>query len=319
MITRDDKSSRQNIRYPKSRNKRGKRVKNLLDNGSYSSMFIEDFSRLVPYKNTNNGYQVLVQGLSKKDAKSMSNCFKGFGGYDGSSVEDSFMNFINGVASNILANGESLWEVVYLKRDDLESFENFSIEYIMYEKKREKKRDVLFTIPDIVASEHEVRNPIAIKKDYLYSFPSAVRFYKDYKIAKKIRDLKKYKNLDIVMEATQNNDFSFDQTEFFKASDLGLARATGQIQWDARGAFRERTTDYYRYLRKIEYKKFKRVFMDAIVEDINELLEKVGRKLGFECKIYFEGIPTVAELNDYEAKLRKGKIGFSELNDVIYF
>jgi hypothetical protein len=119
----------------------------------------------------------------------------------------------------------------------------------------------------------------------------------------------------LVLEAYQSKipyDFKMHDRAM-KIAMVDLLRAVG---WNARGTFNDVVLSYYWIQREILFERFKIELRDAILVGMNELLQRVGKKLGFEAELKVTGLPTVRDTEEARIKLSSGEIPFTEIMNV---
>lgn len=68
------------------------------------------------------------------------------------------------------------------------------------------------------------------------------------------------------------------------------------------------TTEFYNYLRQVQFHKILAVLRESILRDINALLQR----LEIDCEIHLHGLKTASEINEVMEQLKSGSISFGE-------
>ncbi|MBF8984505.1 hypothetical protein IZY60_13245 [Lutibacter sp. B2] len=272
-------------------------------------MFIEDFSRLVPYTLSDDEFRIDIIGIEDDEKRIINTAFSRRG-YINNDTTDSFREFINNTAFVLLAYGVSYHEIVFLKEEESSTF---SIESIMYEKIREKRKELVITIPKSVAESHNCSSYIHIPIDDTckFSYPKVLGGEKNRKIL--LTQLAELSKMSIMTESLHDEKSEFDPNVYGYKSDLLIAKVSKEIRWNARTHFDKRISEFYQLYRLIEFKKAQRKFLDYFIIEINAILLRLNEKLGFKGELVVEGKPTVEEFNNLKQRLITGDIDFIKL------
>lgn len=92
-----------------------------------------------------------------------------------------------------------------------------------------------------------------------------------------------------------------------------FARASRNVGWSARGLFRENHLETFDIWRQITFLEFKVRMRDEIVQNLNELLERVGQVMNFQATIEVTNVPSLGDVEALRAGLESGTLGLSKI------
>jgi len=110
----------------------------------------------------------------------------------------------------------------------------------------------------------------------------------------------------------------FDFKKWKTTHDLALYKATQQTGWNARKYDSSKKSDFFDCHRLIRFRRIQLGFRDHILNQLSKQLSRAGRCYwpNFEIDISTTNIlPSIAHLDDLEARLFREEAGFSEVID----
>jgi hypothetical protein len=110
---------------------------------------------------------------------------------------------------------------------------------------------------------------------------------------------------------TSSSKFSYEQFRR-KQRDL-FARVTESVGWNVRDLFNEGQLEPFGVWRQIRFLEFKVKLRDKICQDLNLAISQVGKKMEFETKLEFDGLPTLATVESLKNDFRSGRQGLGDL------
>lgn len=148
-------NTRKNIRYHLNHNeqedRKGKHDYSSINN----NMFIQDFSYVVPYRK--DDLKVELKGIPNNQISTICKRFKSRNGYHHQDIVQTFSDFINEAANNVLTFGEAYYEIVYFFEGESNKPSSFSLERIMYDDITVKTKNAIINIPKRVAKEKAIK------------------------------------------------------------------------------------------------------------------------------------------------------------------
>ncbi len=114
-------------------------------------------------------------------------------------------------------------------------------------------------------------------------------------------------------------EFGFDMERTYRRyRELTLARVTSKLGWDGRGAFKEKTTEFYRWHRQLRFSACMAVLRAHIISSLNHVTEPALKRVGLAGRICLSGFPSATEIAAKSAELVEGKLGFADIVKYIY-
>ena len=98
---------------------------------------------------------------------------------------------------------------------------------------------------------------------------------------------------------------------------LALAEAVNPIGWTVRGSFNNKVINYYWLRQELRFKLFALEVREALVEQLNAVLARVGPVLGWSGKLTVSGLPTRADLEKAMELLASGSTSFTKIMDSV--
>jgi hypothetical protein len=106
----------------------------------------------------------------------------------------------------------------------------------------------------------------------------------------------------------------YDLKKFSRDQKMAVAEATKLIGWNARQAPNDEfKTEYYDLHRFLRFERFKLEVRNSILLTLNQAIARAGKKLGFECQIKVEGLPTLTDVQDAHKALAQGSKKFIDV------
>lgn len=95
--------------------------------------------------------------------------------------------------------------------------------------------------------------------------------------------------------------------------DLGVARATRPVGWDARGTFKDRVLEPYQVWRLLQFARTKISLRDFILSALNERLPALTAPFGWKATLAIAGLRSVQDVHRAEEQLAAGTVGMDDL------
>jgi hypothetical protein len=110
----------------------------------------------------------------------------------------------------------------------------------------------------------------------------------------------------------------FDFSAWRDTQERALYRSTRVTGWNARRYDSSKRSDFFNCHRLIQFRRNQLVLKDSILRQLSAELSRVGKSYNAEFIVEISGtdvLPSVADLNELEARLMREEAGFSEIID----
>ena len=224
--------------------------------------------------------------------------------------------FVRQSAATICASDRVNYELVYLEQPDAMRFTGFELMPVPDEQLLRRRGRSFQIVPPNLAVECGTETSIQLDAEDIVTIEAPLRFRKELqKVRNGLFRLGNFPLTGLLLEASQKG-IPYDFKAHERAMKLALADVVRPIGWNARGTFNDCVLSYYWIQKGILFERFKIELRDAILDGVNEVLRRVGRKLGFEAQLRVNGLPTVKDTEEARAKLASGEIAFTDVMDV---
>lgn len=119
---------------------------------------------------------------------------------------------------------------------------------------------------------------------------------------------------DFAMEEMRvgNDKRIFDFSIYRRSYEEWVARTTKHLGWTARGTFREGTTEFFRLLRHLRFRKLQSKLRVHILNELNAVLQIIGKKIGFKASITMDELSEPTSYDEKMHNLQDGKLPFMD-------
>ncbi len=219
-------------------------------------------------------------------------------------------------ANEVMYFGKSEYEIVYYYGDqDKNNIVSFELSHIPNNSIRCSWRKIFQVIPADVAEERHVPTSIELDPERIFVFTLPKSIQKNWpRIIESLSDLSDLLLPDFAMPDPRNSrNIPFDSSYHYLMREQALAKAAKGIGWNARYSYSENVLEFYTLYRFLKFEKFKIEFRDHLFEQLNSILAKVGKEIGFSCQLEVEGLPTLKDVQQAEKDLAGGSKQFKEI------
>ncbi len=224
--------------------------------------------------------------------------------------------FVRQSAAKICASDRANYEVVYLEEPDAKRLTGFELVPVPEEQLLRRRGRSFQIVPPDIADERGTGTSIQFDDEDLVTIEAPLSFRKGLqKVRSGLFRLGEFPLTGLVLEASQKN-IPYDFKAHERAMKLAIVDVVRPIGWNARGTFNDCVLSYYWIQRGILFERFKIELREAILAGVNEVLRRVGGKLGFEAQLKVGGLPTVKDTEEARTKLASGEIAFTDVMDV---
>jgi hypothetical protein len=125
------------------------------------------------------------------------------------------------------------------------------------------------------------------------------------------RDL--YPDFSVPVPGSEPMDIGFEFQTWHRSHAIALAQATRECGWLARSLFSKNVTEFYYVRRFLDFERFKLELRTSILSQLNEILQVVGKRIGFSGRIVVCGLPDLALIERSLQDLESGRASFSDV------
>jgi hypothetical protein len=134
-----------------------------------------------------------------------------------------------------------------------------------------------------------------------------------------LNELKRFDSLG--PEFWQNNlgnskktkDFDFQR--YIRSVEIYRSKVTKIWGWNRRDSSQDRSTEFYYFYKKVTFRLAQAVLREHIILELNALL---GR-LGIDCQIIVNGLPSPSEIDEIKRALLAGELSFASVSNKVSF
>jgi hypothetical protein len=194
-------------------------------------------------------------------------------------------DFFHHCAARIMEYGKAVYEIVSL--NDVNTGEPSSFELVPIDVRTlEERRGKIFQIVPLEwAEEHKLPTTIPLQKDRLVIFSPPPSCSNLNEINAALAQLGSRGILRMYSATRNQTDSFYDAEEHIRAEKLALAAATRTIGWTGGETLSEIFLEYYTLHRRLVFERFVISLREAILETLNEMLDRVGPRFGARSRL----------------------------------
>jgi len=288
------------------------------NSGFNRRMFDEDFSRIFHYSNnqSNNIFEI-----SSNDEEFMSILFGCI--HTRNTLHDinqKVLELVTDIAKSLICYGEVYFFIkqhvesseLYIFPVDSNSVVSLFGKYIQWLPQRINMHDDQLLSREIrfLDSSKVIRFVMPISIKHMLSAQN-----------KTLSVLDQHKNSEISNLNQSKVDNYFNFTEWNEIQELALYRATRFTGWNCRKYDSSKRSDFFKCHRLIRFRRNQLVLRDSILNQLSNEFSRIGKAYNPRFFINVSSsdeLPSVAFLNELEAKLVREEVSFNEIIDYCY-
>ena len=290
--------------------------------GFNQRMFDEDFSRIFHYSNKRDGSLFSLRTNNDKLVLSLLGNVKT---HHPSPIDKTIRKLVEEIAVSLLRFGKTFYflhdghaqkktQIVSLYPKRIFRFAGLVVQFLPKRlegncgkrdnefghelRVLDKRKLLLFRTPNVISRMLSRQNSVLASVDKHYG-PNLSLFPK-------------------VTHETPEPRSDFDVRVWRDISDHVMYRATRKTGWNGRKYDLTKRSDFFDCYRLIRFRRNQLIFRDQILAQLSDELTRVGRyyENGFYINVSpAEVLPTVAQLDELEARLSREEAGFTEVID----
>jgi hypothetical protein len=287
----------------------------------YTQMFIQDVSQgLLPAWATRRGSKVSVKlEPANTDVEDMISSALNISrqGHRYRNLERAVSEFLRLTMVELCISKRAVFEIVYLRSEPdgvRDGFDLFHIDSRQLVRRWGQWRQI---VPPDIAKERSIGKRIRIPSENL-----AVITLPDH-LARSVEstmgtlnELSDHHWHGLTSEA-QHHQLPYNFSEHERSMNFALSESCREIGWMCRGMLNGKITSYYLLRQELRFKLFTLDVRDALISQLNAVLQQIGRTLGWSAKISITGLPTRSNIERALLLLESGEKPFIDIMDNI--
>ena len=282
----------------------------------YGRMLVEDVANgLVPYRMRGEDFSFSIEPVSE-EVETIVASGLGRDGYGRRDLLDGVRDFLRDVVQTLMAFGEAPYEIVYFSEGDADKMVGFDLSFIAPWTLKRHGGGWVQTIPKDHAERRKMGTRIELPSDSVARLqlpPSIERYFRRMMNDLDLLGRDLYPEFGFPGPGSNAQDIGFDFQAWNKSHGVALAQATRECGWTGRGLFSKNVTEYYYVRRFLDFERFKLELRTSILSQLNEVLQIIGKRMGFAGRIVVEGLPDSAQITNSYRDLEAGNVPFSEV------
>ena len=282
----------------------------------YGRMLVEDVANgLVPYRMRGEDFSFSIEPASE-EVETIVASGLGRDGYGRRDLLDGVRDFLRDAVQTLMAFGEAPYEIVYLGEGDTEKMVGFDLSFIAPWTLKRHGGGWVQTIPKDHAERWKMATRIELPSDSVARLqlpPSIARYFRRMMSDLDLLGRDLYPAFGFPGPGSNAQDIGFDFQAWNKSHGVALAQATRECGWTGRGLFSKNVTEYYYVRRFLDFERFKLELRTSILSELNEVLQRIGKHIGFAGRIVGEGLPDLAQIANSYRDLEAGNVPFSDI------
>jgi hypothetical protein len=117
----------------------------------------------------------------------------------------------------------------------------------------------------------------------------------------------------------QKQQPGYDFSVYRDNQDIFVLKLTKELGWPARSLSSEKLLEFYQLYRYLKFEQTKAVIREYILKELNRVLGRIGKKIGFKAKIVLVNCLSAKNMDDNISQFIAGKLQFSELLKISKF
>jgi hypothetical protein len=280
----------------------------------YSRMLVDDVANgLVPYRRAedfgfsvepNNAEveQVITEGLGRDRY--------------GRDLTGAVREFLRDAGQTLFAFGEAPYEVVYYSQGETQQLVGFDLSFVAPWTLKRGSGGWVQTVPKDYSQQIASPSRIDLASDsivHLQFPPSINRYFSRMMTDVEALGRDMYPEFGIPTPGSSAADLGFDFQMWHRSHAIALAEATRECGWLARSLFAKNVSEFYFVRRFLEFERFKVELRTSLLSQLNEILQPVGKRIGFSARITTHGLPDLEQIDKSLMELESGTASVSDV------
>jgi hypothetical protein len=268
----------------------------------YTTFFIDDIASSVwpfAYRSSRRNVSITLETNNKSAEDFITAAF----GQNMRDLESSVQEFLSTAAGQIAEFDFAIAEIVFTHNTDTNQIEDVKCIWINPVQIRRRWGRIYQQVPGEVASERGCKTLIYLPNEKIVHFLPPTRYRKAISRAREsLRIISDLRDSNFTLTALRTN-LPFDWQIHERAIMLALAEAGRPIGFGSRGMFNKYVATPYWIRMRLLHEKFLIELRQSLLETLNCALKRIGSRMGFECKLKADGLPT-----DHDIEIALGPV-----------
>ena len=239
-------------------------------------------------------------------------------------LEYALKDFVQECATVLLLDGNAHYEIVTIRERASGRAVGFQLSLLQTATLSRRRGQWMQYVPASVAQKRGCDRYVPLCSQRILSFGAERKTQERKKFGAMLECLA-WQNRHLLAQFWGNYDpatpaknrVPFDSTHHILTQALAEAHATQDIGYNARGLLEKYTSDFYTCHRELKFQGFIIQTRDTIMNTLNQGLERIESMLGVDIgalsNIRLNGVPTLADVEAAQTKLREGTVSPSKL------
>ena len=279
--------------------------------GFFSGTLIQDLGHGIAFMNTlkfgRSNIQIVPPGDNNSGLVS-----RGLGEDSGTSLDFALNRFLEGCVHWLACDSKAIFEIIWFSDPSTRVVTGFELFPLPPWSIKKSGRKVVQILPDEVAKRAGVSKTNELDSENIVEIRLPKR--EEVILTKTLRALERLgHHMHPTWGFKPENHGKFDYGLFKSGQGRALLAATQQIGWTVRGQVGDFLLEPYLLLRYLRFQEFKISCRNAILSQLNKVLEMVGERMGRKLRLELTGIPTLDTVRQGVEGIQQGSMSFREV------
>jgi hypothetical protein len=224
-------------------------------------------------------------------------------------------SFLRDISQSALVFSEAPYEIVYYQEPHSGKDLAFDLSFILPWTLKRRWGGWRQTVTKDYAERARTPRNVELPSDsvFLFRLPESINRYYS-RMMKDLDLLGRELTPDFALPTPgETFDSGFDFKEWRQCSNIAVAQATAACGWNGRNSFSKEITEFYFIERFLKFELFKLELRTSLLTQLNDLLQIVGRRLGFSVRIIASGLPDKSQIDESTQQLASGTASFADV------
>jgi hypothetical protein len=286
---------------------------------TYTWMFVEDISGVIPPGANDDNYREKI-AVTPEDGELVSRLADGFDhSHDGyhRDIAHPLSEFVRLLMGELCFDGSASYEIARLFEPGKDTPTGFKLFHLNPSQLRRDNGQLVQVVPPETAEQFEVATEIPLPNEDIATFELPKKLHATIATACEHLDLISRRDSTKLFMQAQSGGLPYSFSEHNRAMHIAIAAATEAIGWNARGMLHDKTLTTFWLKRNVRYHRFSNQVRNAIIDEINRFLARIGPRFGFSAQLQLKGFLSETELSDIEAHIDRGDVPMTEIVDML--